>query len=475
MFTDKLKIYIFGTKIDPIASLLKKDVYQKIKSSPNKKHEFKIKHIDGTIEYNAVYLGSNDIPENIDKYDSTNHCVILCFLTKYQCLDIMKAFNLKTENLHPFFMFYSECFNKREIISDMKNFYEHNKIKIKFRTSTLNVSVVKNLTEIVEELLKKYNYYNFNEQDYLCDNIFYPINIGVYGQTKAGKSTLINKLLGEKKSFNHPKKPTPKKLRFAHDKLDLVFYDTEGFDVEQSLEDANQSLTKFESIKKEVHVIYYVMNYSNRLMEKERKFLKKQRKNLNRIIFIGTHQDDVHDQYINQLIEDIKQNKIYNDEECEKIKNNIFCLDLINDEEEYNINEIKQILKRTFEICADYYKLIRDESNKYITTCLKEDENFNQFEIVKASRYKRGEEIINSRSWKIFGLGFIPIPFLDKKLMESQMEEMVKDLVSIYKDCKEEIFKDSLVGVVVSKSLGEVVSVGGGIATGGILGSTGAA
>ena len=52
-------------------------------------------------------------------------------------------------------------------------------------------------------------------QKYIYDNIFYPINIGVYGQTKAGKSTLINKLLKEIKSFNHLKKPTPKKLHFG--------------------------------------------------------------------------------------------------------------------------------------------------------------------------------------------------------------------------------------------------------------------
>ena len=99
-------------------------------------------------------------------------------------------------------------------------------------------------------------------------------------------------------------------------------------------------------MKKEIHIIYYVMNFANRLIE-EREFLKKQRSNLKRIIFIGTHEEDVHDQYIKELIGDIKLNKIYNDQECEIIINNIFCFDLINDDEEYNINEIKNILKRT--------------------------------------------------------------------------------------------------------------------------------
>ncbi len=114
--TDKLNIYIYGSQIAPIKTLLENDVYQKIISSPKKKNEFKIKHIDKNIEYNAIYLGSDDIKENIDKYESTHNCVILCFLSKYQCIDIMKVFIKKTENLHPFFIFYSEYFNKKEIL-----------------------------------------------------------------------------------------------------------------------------------------------------------------------------------------------------------------------------------------------------------------------------------------------------------------------------------------------------------------------
>ena len=218
------------------------------------------------------------------------------------------------------------------------------------------------------------------------------------------------------------------------------------------------------------------MNYTNRLMEKERKFLMSQKNNLNRIIFIGTHQEDVHEQYIQQLLEDIENNNIYDKSECEIIKNNIFCLDLINDDEEYNINEIKNILKRTFELCTRYYNLIRDEANKCLkNTLLNENEKINGFEAVKSNRYNQGKQVINSRSWKIFGLGFIPIPFLDKSLMKDQMNEMIKDLVSIYKDCKNEIYNDNLYGVIVSKALGEVISVGGGIAGAVATGTLGSA
>ena len=52
----------------------------------------------------------------------------------------------------------------------------------------------------------------------------------------------------------------------------MVFFDTEGFDEVQSVNDANQSLAKFDSMKKEIHIIYYVMNFANRLMKKKENF-----------------------------------------------------------------------------------------------------------------------------------------------------------------------------------------------------------
>jgi len=55
---------------------------------------------------------------------------------------------------------------------------------------------------------------------------------------------------------------------------------------------------------------------------------------------------------------------------------------------------------------------------------LKEGED-GAFETVKKNRIKQGKDIISSRSWKVFGCGFIPLPLLDKQKMESQIKEMV--------------------------------------------------
>ena len=383
-------------------------------------------------------------------------------MKKEKCINLLKNYFNKLEYYHPFFIFYSQDFDKRDIISDMRILYEADKISKIFQINIFNISIVKNLNEINDELVKKYNYYNFISHNNV--KYVYPINIGLYGKTKSGKSTLINKILGEKQSFNHPTEPTPKSLHFEHKNIPIVFYDTEGFDSEKSVEVANEQLTEsFESIKEEIHIIYYVMNFDNRLEEKERKFLEKQKNNLNRIIFIGTHQEGVHEQYKKKLIEDFKKNKIYNDNECKKIKNNIFCLDLINDNEESNINEIKDILKRTFEIGYNFYKSIKNNAEKNIKKTLKEGED-DAFETVKKNRIKQGKDIISSRSWKVFGCGFIPLPLLDKQKMESQIKEMIKELVYLYKDIEKAIYEDNQVGPIIAKSLGLFSSFIGGIA-----------
>jgi len=180
--------------------------------------------------------------------------------------------------------------------------------------------------------------------------------------------------------------------------MPLVFFDTEGFDEEKSLINANDLLNKtFENLKSEIHIIYFVMNFNNRLEEKERKFLNAHKNILNRIIFIGTYGGGLHKQFVKKFKDDLLKKKIYNENEFEKIKNNIFCLDLLEDEE-CNIQEIKNILRRTFEMCSEYYRLIRDNSIKYEKSVFKEEEKNLGFERVKIQREEKGKEIISSRS-----------------------------------------------------------------------------
>ena len=128
-------------------------------------------------------------------------------------------------------------------------------------------------------------------------------------------------------------------------------------------------------------------------------------------------------------------------------------------------------MEKTFEICGDFYKKIKDISNKYLAELvLKDNEENVSFKKVKESRLKKGREIINSRSWKVFGCGFIPIPFLDRKKMKEQMKYMIEDLLSLYKDCKEKMPQDELYEVLIPKILGILGAGGAAGATIGVAG-----
>lgn len=69
----------------------------------------------------------------------------------------------------------------------------------------------------------------------------------------------------------------------------------------------------FENLKSEIHIIYFVMNFNNRLEEKERKFLNAHKNILNRIIFIGTYGGGLHKQFVKKFKDDLLKKKIYND------------------------------------------------------------------------------------------------------------------------------------------------------------------
>lgn len=62
-------------------------------------------------------------------------------------------------------------------------------------------------------------------------------------------------------------------MHFGQKIIPLVLYDTEGFDIEKNVNIATGPIAKtFESIKKEIHVIFFVVNTKLRLKEKDKNF-----------------------------------------------------------------------------------------------------------------------------------------------------------------------------------------------------------
>lgn len=486
-YISNLNIYVCGYKIEPLKNLMNEDDYSEIISSPYKSHEKNImlhQNVNNKYDYKnkfdshfyfskymhhnffypyfengsqnkmfkIVYLGT----DNVDKIyqilknknaNSLTNSIVLTFFEKEKCIDLLKKYinNKIMNDMHPFFIFYSFGFSKKMIIVNIQNYYNSNKCRKIFQTSPYNISIIDSSSNIYYELKKKDNYYNFIEDNNIFNNSIYSINIGVYGKTKGGKSTFINKILGEKASLSNPIKPTPKTLHFKHRNYPLIFFDTEGFDEEESLNKSKKSLeNKFESIKSEVHIIYFIMNFHNRLEEKERNFLRSQKSKLDRIIFIGTHAEDLHEQFKAKLLEDLKENNIFNHEYCEKIKNNIFCLDLLSDEE-CNIQEIKNILKRTFELCNKYYKQIKDNSKNDLAILGGSENQSIDFNKIEMERYKKGEEIILK---KVNSQG---IKLLNTRILELECYNIIDDFIRLYPECKEIINIEEILKEINSK------------------------
>ena len=139
---------------------------------------------------------------------------------------------------------------------------------------------------IITTINKIYNYYNgdyfINFEDNDEDNfkrrynITKTINILCIGKRGSGKSTLINRILGEKKAFAHINAKTPKTREYYHKYYPIKFIDSAGFevdglnekktneikDINKFLEDNNLDL---KNINKKVHFIFYVFRANDKL------------------------------------------------------------------------------------------------------------------------------------------------------------------------------------------------------------------
>lgn len=127
---------------------------------------------------------------------------------------------------------------------------------------------------VLDCLFKFRNYYNeqgdlfeMRKENILTD--YFKMNLLVCGKSGTGKSTFINKILGERKAKEgEGLSITHKIVRFTHPNFPLNFHDTPGFEDEQTVKDVIKHLDNYNKIlidaRKKINLIIYIFEYSER-------------------------------------------------------------------------------------------------------------------------------------------------------------------------------------------------------------------
>ena len=171
---------------------------------------------------------------------------------------------------------------------------------------------------------KKLNDRNLLEKDnYLMTKYLFTINILLCGRPGAGKSTLINRILGKERSY--AKKggdtTTSKIIKYIHEKYPLVLYDSPGLDTEKDInrvknliEQKNKALNEE---KNRIHCVFYILNQKSErgFLTGEYNFISKLIEQKMDIFIVTTHAESLDNsgEYIEatklQILQNSKGNK----------------------------------------------------------------------------------------------------------------------------------------------------------------------
>ena len=158
-----------------------------------------------------------------------------------------------------------------------------------------------NKNYLIYKLIRDYHTFNYiNNKDIRLQfdlqdlNYEYSINIMLCGRKRAGKSSLVNLLLGEEVSYADSGNSITKGIReYKHKKYKLCIFDTVGFDKnieskelqkhsgnqDENVDTVINAIKKFEEenkiYKKKIHLFLFCINFSSGFFDcDEEKFLK---------------------------------------------------------------------------------------------------------------------------------------------------------------------------------------------------------
>ena len=396
----------------------------------------------------------------------------------------MKKLNL-TNNKHPFFIFYTtdKNINKKAIYDELSKFNE--KFNKKQSLDIRNISVIYKPEDIYTTIISKYNYFNQIETNI---NIEYDksntINFLFAGYSNSGKTTFINRLLGEKRGLVNDCSKTTIYNTYYHKYLPLKFYDTQGFEIfktEQNTDIINliNSYEKYFRNKDKVHVVFLVLKDDR--LERLLDFIKFiMDKNISIFLIANKFQEEDYDIQRNNFNIEIEEFNSFNDKEKNYLKNHLYFVDLISEKCDEISKIISHISKEFSESKEAHNKIImkfendqkeeaappaenerllqnNDEQKDLIH--IEPEMNDNKFKnekslikmnseyekLLKLSKflrsnikeyqaYKKEEalEIVEEYKTSNFFLGTIPIPYLDKSLTRNSRLKMINQIFEIY-------------------------------------------
>ena len=380
----------------------------------------------------SYYFGISDIVRGkINKKETQN--LILCYSSfdnsKALLFDFIDKFKegIVNHDDHPFFIFLNDekniNYNIKQLIIDINKFQEN--IDNKRKLDSRNISL-ENKETIFEKIENIFNYFNENDEkniDFNSNyNKSYTVNILTIGKRGSGKSSLINRLLGEKKAFAQKNAKTLNTEEYYHRYFPIKFIDSAGFEIGtlKQIENVTNFLEKnnlsYENIFKKIHFIFYLFKNNDKFEDIELEIIKKLFSFNIDIFFIITNMTNKNDEDLSKAsFEDILSEKNFSEEEIKKIIDNTFCLDLL----DINYSETLSILLLNLVKKIEIYQ----QSNDYILECINNIYNYNK----------------RSNNNNLFESGEIETPLCDNKNIEEGIlvkisQKSPNDLIGIIKE-----------------------------------------
>ena len=435
--------------------------------------EFKNNNFNAMIE-NAF----NFISENFNNKNVDGESVIIVFLKKdnNEELDLISYFEKKSNLKRPRLFFISND----KTIDFYKKFIEENELNFDGKDIQL-IKEEEFENQIMDKLMDCYKYYyqigddeiilpkiNDNNIEF---NLKYTVNLFVTGKPGAGKSTLINLLLNEKKAKESSGKNTTNKIiKFIKKNSSLAFFDTPGFvsgkDVDNTIKLLKEKVKEMDLYKEKIHGILYLLNSTLvRTMDDNEidfiKFLLGYNIPIFFILNFSNPNKKKSQLFLKRFLEEIN-NSLTNFQ----FSSNIYQINLKNDYEGNEVYGINTLMKGLY----DYYS--KHKINVNLLNNIQSEEQM--MNIIKNSIFfdnikRRNDILANAKnnshiaihSTAVLGaaIGFCSFsPFLDLPFLVSLEVGLITIILSIYgikrtTSEKKEIIKESAKTTIIVSSL----------------------